>query len=421
MRRLCLLLGPLSFAATATLTGAQAAMGPFAGTWYEFTGQQEVSINAGNSYAIVMFQYPAGNGSVYCIYAMDLVATDAPAILVHDSDLAGGRSAAECSAQATISLAAADAGLEATIAMGSVTLESKLERTSYVRDDGRTASNATFDINGLKISQSDADILGVMNAMPGAYVYSFQSDFKDSSAHLYYNVSQVTPDVAEYETACDVGNSSGQSVENNYVTIAGLPSPGAPETVPVVINRYFVPLDSKRPLMTTMNDALAKKYGEPTGSNRWVYDPEGLLYKVERITENGRDSDYAITRDAEGKIVNKVRLEDGADRLCDRGQSFPIESKTGMFQCGDRKFDYAPPGILGYGRSIDIAPEPYCGAVLEVDIDSEGDYLKNARFTGWDVLAGNLVMGTIFIERIDAVMGRTYRELAESSKTEVVL
>ena len=413
----------LAFVLAAGASGGAAAQdvpSSPAGVWYEFADTHEVRLIAGNRYGVLSFQKATGSGTIACIYTMDLAGAGADAYLTRDSEFGQLHASADCAATASVGLEQEGSGLKLSLAMGDIALDANLSRTSYIPPDGRDSSGADIDISGLTMDLSDADVVAALSSMEGARLLSFQTDFKDSTAHLYYNVASLTPDPAAYKSACEVSRSSGHSIEDSLLTISGSPATGSTDKAIFAIKRQFSPLPQKRPLITTMNSALIKKYGTPTVGWRWVYDAQGLLYQIEEIEdENGRERRAAVTRDAGGKIVS-TQFED-PDRLCTRGEGFRIESLVGMYQCGDDEFDYPLAAINGYGSSVNIDPNPLCGAMLDVQLETEGDYIDSARFVALDHVAGNLVMATILTNRVDTVAGNDFKRLQDSSEITVEL
>jgi hypothetical protein len=402
----------LALLATTTTSAAD-----IAGTWYAMSDSVEVSLNAGEDYALLQFRQVRGQQTIGCTYLVDLNNSDADALHSSANELASFTNSEFCADRMKFGWNQSGEQLAATMTLGNLTEEVMLDRQTAA-PGAPTSAGPVVDIAGLNFGQSPDTVDSVLSAMPGVERLSFTTGFDHSDRFFRYDVASLTPDAAAYAEACDISGSSGETIEDTYLTISAATS--SEEMGVIAIRRHFAPLLTNPPPVNALEKAITAKYGEPTTPGRWVFDSNGLLFNSERIDEGGRSpTHYAVTRDDKGEIVSK--LEEPV-RICRTGdQRFSLPTVSGQYACRNDTFAYPEARIDRGGTTMSIAVDPQCGAVLEIDISRNGDYVDYVTFNALDFVGARNAMAAVTADRIDAIVGSDYRRLAVASDIEIKL
>lgn len=398
-------------------TTTTTAFADIAGSWYATSDSVEVSLNAGQNYGLFQFRRASGQVVIGCTYLVDLNDPEADALHSSANELATLSNSESCADRIAFSWRKAGEQLDVALTFADDTQQILLDRQTAA-PGGPSWSAPVVDIAGLNFGQSPDTVDAVMAAMPGAERLSFTTTFDHSDRLFRYDVASLTPDAAAYAEACDISGSSGEVIEDTYLTISA--TNASEETGVIAIKRHYSPLHTNPPPVNALEKAITAKYGEPTSPGRWVFDSNGRPFRSERIEEDGKSArTYAVTRDDKGEIVNKL---EEPDRICGKGdQRFSLPSFAGQYYCGRGAFAYPEASIDRGGSSMPIAADPHCGAVLEIDITRKGDYVDYVTFSALDFVGARNAMAAVTADRIDAIVGSDYRRLADASEIEIKL
>jgi hypothetical protein len=405
-----------SLALALALLGTTTAFADIAGSWYAISDNVELSLNAGRDYALFQLRQDSGRMVVGCSYLVDLNDPDADALHSSANELATIENSDGCVDRIGFAWRQKGDQLEISVAFAGFTEQLLLDRRTAA-PGGPSSSGPIADIAGLNFGQSTDTVESVMAAMPGVERLAFTTSFEHSDRLFRYDVASLTPNAAAYAEACEISRSSGETIEDTYLTISAPTASG--ETGVIAIKRHYSPLHTNPPAVSALEKAITAKYGEPTTPGRWVFDSKGLLFQTERIDEGGRSArSYAVTRDDKGEIVSKVAEP---ERMCREGERFFLPSLVGRYSCSDEAFDYPVARVDGNGSPRSIASDLQCGAILEIEITREGDYVDYATFNAIDFVGARNALAAVTADRIDAIVGNDYRRLAGASEIDIKL